>query len=105
MMQASAPDRTRLWVWAQRGLIVAFLACCAIGAMTNAFVVLFIVVVLAMAAGYLIDPRRSWWGSGPMNLWADPEARRRYRRTEIRFFILAFIGMLVVAAVLAIIGP
>jgi hypothetical protein len=57
---------------------------------------LLIVIPLLIATGWLMVPRRSWWGSGPMASITDPDLRKNWRRSEIRFSIIAFVVITVV---------
>lgn len=42
-------------------------------------VVLVVVVAVALAMSWIVDPRRTWWGPGPTLVMTDAAARRRYR--------------------------
>jgi hypothetical protein len=97
-MTPTTDDRTRQWVLAQRALFVGFL----LGVITLALIgvewwlVLLVLVPLAMAGSWMIDPRRPWWGTEPMATMTDPDRRKAWRRTEVRFGIAAFIVIVVV---------
>lgn len=99
-MEASAPDRTRLWIWSGRVLIVAFLTACLVTFFTGHWWIIVAAVIVATAASWLLDPNKAFWGPGPAKVMSDPNRRSRYRRTELRFLILAFVGLIVATAII-----
>jgi hypothetical protein len=48
-------------------------------------------VVVALGVTVLIDPRRAWWGDGPIRVMTDPGSRRRYRRMMMSWLLIALI--------------
>jgi uncharacterized membrane protein YfcA len=62
---------------------------------------LLVMVPIGVAGSWALDPRKPWWGEEPLATLADPERRRAYRRSELRFALWAFVFFFVVAPVLA----
>jgi hypothetical protein len=97
-MAPTTDDRTQQWVLAGRLVTVAFLGGIVAFALTGAalWIGFVVIIPLVMAGGWAMDPRRPWWGSGPMAVMTDPELRRQWRRSEVRFGIVAFILIVVI---------
>ncbi len=97
-------DRTvRSWIAVQVMAVLAWLA--TIGVLSlNGFspwVFVPVMVLVAFGVAYLLDPRRSWWGTGPMAVMSDPAALRRYRRTMI-LSVVGGVGVLFVVVTLVV---
>jgi hypothetical protein len=93
----------RLWMAAQNMGIVVWLAVIAVlGWVGLDFVIVGVVaLLLAFAAGFVFDPRRSWWGAGPAAVLNDPAARGRYRRL-MTIWLIAVVGLMLVAPLLIV---
>lgn len=61
---------------------------------------LLVVVPIAMIGGWPLDPKRSWWGTGPMAIATDPVRLDEYRRGEFRVLLVMFFAFFVVIPVL-----
>jgi hypothetical protein len=98
-------DRTRLWTWVGRLWFVAFvIASASLGVLgVEVWVVLLVVVPLFTATGWLMVPRRSWWGTGPSATLADAEVRKKWRRSEVRFLIIASVAIVLVVPLVLIV--
>jgi hypothetical protein len=96
-------DRTRLWVVCGRLLTVGFVVGVFVGVLTGValWIILLVLVPLATLGSWLLDPAKSWWGPGPVAVMTDPETKRRWRRSELKFYAFAFAAMIVIVAVVA----
>ena len=97
-------DRTvRSWVVVQVIAVLVWLA--AIGVLSlnglSPWVFVPVMVLIAFGVASLLDPRRSWWGTGPMAVMSDPAALRRYRRTML-LSVVGGLGVLFVVVALVV---
>jgi hypothetical protein len=53
---------------------------------------------------WLLVRRRSWWGSGPITTMTDPDRRKAWRRSEIRFGIIAAVVIVIVVPAFLVIS-
>ena len=93
----------RSWVVVQVVAVLVWLA--AIGVLSlnglSPWVFVPVMVLVAFGVAYLLDPRRSWWGTGPMAVMSDPAALRRYRRTML-LSVVGGLGVLFVVVALVV---
>jgi hypothetical protein len=101
-MTPTADDGTRLWIVAQRVLWVAFiLACVLLGVLGVDFLPGLIVVGLLFLAGaWVCQASRPWWGSGPRAILADPDLRKAWRRSDVRFEVVSAVVIVIVVPLL-----
>jgi hypothetical protein len=102
-MTPPSPDRTRQWILAQRVLVVAFLLAVVTLALVGVefWIMLLLTIPLVLAGTWACQASRPWWGSGPMALLADPVLRKEWRRSDVRFEVIAL--LLIVAVPTAVI--
>jgi len=83
-------SKVRWWLGSQVAAFVGWLGIAvvmAVGGVPFLFRVL-LLVVAAFGVSFLVDPRRSWWGSGPTQVMNEPTALRRYRRSMILWLLV-----------------
>ena len=87
----------RSWVAVQVVAILVWLGAIALLTVVGVdfLIVLVAMVLVVFGIGFLVDPRRSWWGAGPMAVMADPAARGRYRRL-MTLWLVAGLGLMFV---------
>jgi hypothetical protein len=97
-------SKVKWWLVAQIAAFVGWFSFAGVMAVlgVSALIQVVVMVLAALGFSFLIDPRRSWWGTGPTQVMTDPAARRRYRRSMIAALLIALvIGLVVVTALVA----
>ena len=97
-------DRTvRSWVALQVVAVLVWLATIGVLSLNglSPWVFVPVMVLVAFGCAYLLDPRRSWWGTGPMAVMSDRAALRRYRRTML-LAVVGGLGVLFVVVALVV---
>jgi hypothetical protein len=100
-MTTDGVDRSRAWILGGRLLIVVFLGVVVMLAINGVHPVLVVLVGLAigMTGSLLLAPDRSWWGPQPALILSDSERKAAYRKSEIRFLVVAFVGIAILLPV------
>lgn len=91
-------DRSRAWAWAGRLLTLTLSLAIVAFVLSEVHFLLGLIVVVAMAfaGGFFLDPKRSWWGPEPARILTDPDRRAEYRRRELPFLVVTFVVIVVI---------